>query len=118
MSDDEIIRPLGKTTIAPEVLVSIVQLSAQNVKGVSRLSDLPKRMSRFLRKGTDEGVHIVVEDGLVYVDLHVILNRDVDVRKVGLDIQHHVARAISEMVGMGVGMVNVHIEDIDYFPED
>jgi uncharacterized alkaline shock family protein YloU len=29
-------------------------------------------------------------------------------------VQQQVARAIQEMVGMEVGEVNIHIEDIDY----
>jgi uncharacterized alkaline shock family protein YloU len=35
-------------------------------------------------------------------------------REVSHNIQYEVARAISEMVGMPVGRVNIHIEDIDY----
>jgi len=44
----------------------------------------------------------------------VILKNDVNVREVSRMIQQEVNRAISEMVGMQVGRVNVHIEDIDY----
>ena len=33
------------------------------------------------------------------------------------NIQKEVARAISEMVGMEPGQINVHIEDIDYDEE-
>jgi len=112
--DSENIKPIGKTTIAPEVLVSIVQLSALNVPGVSRLSDVPKKVSRWLDRGSDEGVHIDVEDGKVFIDLYMIVEHNINVREVGEEIQNQVARAISDMVGMDVGMVNVHIEDIDY----
>jgi uncharacterized alkaline shock family protein YloU len=46
----------------------------------------------------------------------VILESDVNIREVGRNIQIAVARAITEMIGMQVGDVNVHVEDI-YYPE-
>jgi uncharacterized alkaline shock family protein YloU len=64
-----------------------------------------------------EGVQISVENNTVYADLYVILSRDVNVREVSRTIQYKVARAISEMVGMEVGKVNIHVEDIDYSPD-
>lgn len=54
------------------------------------------------------------EDDHVYADLYVILKSDVNIRDVSRQIQQHVTRAITEMVGMEVGRVNIHIEDIDY----
>ena len=59
-------------------------------------------------------VNISVEDNVVYIDLFVILKRDVNVREVSHAIQNQVARAISEMVGMEIGRINVHVEDIDF----
>jgi uncharacterized alkaline shock family protein YloU len=53
----------------------------------------------------------------VYADVYVIFKRDVNVRDVSRSIQHQIARAVNEMVGMEVGKVNVHVEDIDYRSE-
>ena len=39
---------------------------------------------------------------------------NVNIREVSRNVQQNVARAIQEMVGMDVGLVNIHIEDIDY----
>lgn len=107
----------GKTTIAPDVLLTIAGLTALNVDGVSRLADTPSKVNRFLKKSHTEGVEIELEDNCVYATLTVILENDVNMREVSRNIQNQVARAISEMVGMRVGRVNVHIEDIDY-PEE
>jgi uncharacterized alkaline shock family protein YloU len=107
----------GKTTIAPEVLVSIAKLTALSVPGVSRLAMIPGAVSWF-RRELSEGVQIMVENNSVYADLYLVLKRDVNVREVSRVIQNQVARAISEMVGMEVGKVNIHVEDIDYSPED
>lgn len=104
----------GKTTIAPEVLLSIARLSALSVDGVSRLSTTPTDVNQFLTRGSGEGVKITVDNGVVYADIYVVLKQDVNAREVGRNIQAKVSRAISEMVGMEVGKVNIHVEDIDF----
>jgi uncharacterized alkaline shock family protein YloU len=109
-------RPPGKTTIAPEVLVSIARLTALSVPGVRRLSLASNDLNRLFHHGINEGVEIQVENDTVYADIHVVLNRDVNVRDVSRSIQTQVARAFSEMVGMEVGKVNIHVEDIDFSP--
>lgn len=110
----------GSTTIAPDVLLTIAQLTALKVPGVSRLSHLPgASVNRlFQRAQAKEGVQIEIIDDIVYADLYVVLKNDINVRNVSRKIQLSVARAISEMVGMQVGRVNIHIEDIDYPAEN
>ncbi len=108
---------LGRTTISPDVLLVILQLTTLHVQGVSRMSSTPGGVNRILRRGTGEGVRVLVKDDTVSADLHVILKNDVNMREVSRNIQHDIARAISTMVGMQVGRINIHIEDIDY-PEN
>ncbi len=104
----------GKTTIAPDVLVSIVRMTALSVEGVSRMAGGPSSVNRLLRRASGSGVDIEIHDDTVYANLSVILTNDVNIRDVSRNIQQAVARAITEMVGMQVGQVNVHIHDIDY----
>ncbi len=108
----------GKTTIAPDVLITIARLTTLSVTGVSRMAPAPITVDSLLQKAIVDGVRILVEDNTVYVDLFVILKRDVNVRTVCRNIQNQVARAISEMVGMEVGKINIHVEDIDYPPQE
>ena len=107
----------GRTTIAPEVLVTIVKLTVLSVPGVSRLAPIPGRLNRVFKREANDGVEITVENNTVYADVHVIFQRDINVRDVSRTIQNQVARAVQEMVGMEVGKVNVHVEDIDYRSE-
>jgi uncharacterized alkaline shock family protein YloU len=104
----------GKTTVSPEVLTTIARLSALGVPGVSRLAPIPGGVNRLFKKGSGEGVRIETEENVVFVDLHLILKQDVNIREVSRNVQQQVTRAIEEMVGMDVGHVNIHIEDIDY----
>lgn len=112
---DQSITP-GKTTISIDVILTIARLTTLEVPGVSRMSSVPSRRFKkmLLHRQEQDGLHIEVVDDLVYTDLYVILEPDVNIREVGRNIQNAVARAITEMIGMQVGVVNVHVEDIDY----
>lgn len=111
-------RPPGKTTIAPEVLLTIVRMTTLSVEGVSSLSPVPGGVNRLFRRDYDEGVRIEIDEDTVYTDLYVILDNDINIRQVSRILQKQVARAISEMVGMRVGRINIHIEDIDYADQE
>ncbi len=108
-------RAPGTTTIAPEVLATIARLAALRVEGVRFMSPWPVSFNRLLhRRHFSDGVMIEVNDSTVDVEVHVVLERDVNIREVSRNIQREVARAISEMVGMEAGRIDIHIEDIDY----
>jgi uncharacterized alkaline shock family protein YloU len=116
-------RPPGKTTIAPGVLSTIIRLTALQVEGVSRLAQIPSSVNALFSRSRDDGVEITVEeDGAVYADLHLVLKDKANIRETSKKVQEEVSLAISKMVGMEVGSINVHIEDIDYqnnlVPED
>lgn len=107
-------RPPGKTTVSPDVLISIAKLSALGVPGVSRMAPIPGGVNRLFQKGTNDGVRIEIEEDIVYADIYLVLKEDINIREVSRSVQRKVARAIQEMVGMDVGQVDIHIEDIDY----
>lgn len=106
-------RSPGKTTIDPGVLHTIARLTALRVDGVSRLSPVPGGVNRLTKRG-QEGIRVETEDGRVDVDVYVILKSGTNVREVSRTIQSNIARAVCEMVGMDVGRIGIHIEDIDY----
>jgi uncharacterized alkaline shock family protein YloU len=106
-------RPPGKTTIAPEVLVSMTKLAALNVPGVLGMSDVPADAETFFTRRS-EGVKVEVENNAVFVDLYLLFANDVNVREVSRNVQNQVARAVQDMVGMEVGHINIHVEDILY----
>ncbi len=112
MSYDE--QPLGKTTVAPAVLIAIARMAALSVPGVSGMAPLSGGMDRLFHRAGDEGVRIVIQDNIVSGDIHVVLKEDVNIREVGRNVQLQVARAIQEMVGMEVAQIDVHVENIDY----
>ena len=108
----------GKTTIAPEVLLTIVRLTTLSVQGVSRMYDVRGGVNKLFRRGVGDGVRIEIgENDKVYADLYVVVIEGVNIRETAHEIQIQVTRAISELVGLPVGRVDVHVEDIDFLEE-
>ena len=103
----------AKTTVSPDVLVTITRLSAMSVPGVSRVAQVPGGVNRLFKRGIGDGVRMEVKDNVVRADLYLILKQDVNLREVSRNVQHQVARALQEMVGMEIGGIEIHIEDID-----
>ena len=107
-------RPPGKTTVAPDVLITIARMAALSVPGVSAMAPVSGGVDRFLRRGLNEGIRITIHENVVTGDIFVIVKGDVNIREVGRSVQQQVARAIQEMVGMAVVQLDVHIENIEY----
>jgi len=105
---------IDKTTVAPDVLVNIARLSALSVAGVSSMANISGGVNRLFKRGVQDGVRIEVEDNVIAADLYVILEQDVNIREVSRNIQGQVARAFQEMIGMEVGSIDIHIEDIHF----
>jgi len=103
----------GIVTIAPNVLVTIVQKTAAIVPGIAELADCTPGVKRLLgRQTVGKGVEVDVVDDHVCVDIYLIAKRDVNLYQMGRQLQREVTRAIEDIVGMQVREVNVHIEDV------
>jgi uncharacterized alkaline shock family protein YloU len=103
----------GKTTVSPDVLITIARLAALSVPGVGHMAPVSGGVNRLFRRGANDGVQITVQENTVFADLFLILKQDVNIREVSRNVQQQVARAIQEMVGMEVGHIDIHIEDIE-----
>jgi len=102
---------LGKTTIAPNVLTTIVRLTTLATPGVTRLASA---VSGTLRSEQQlNGVKLFYHGDDITVDVYIVITASENVRLVAEEVQKRIIRAISEMVGMQVVQVNVHVSDVD-----
>ncbi len=104
----------GKTTVTPDVLLTIARMTALEVEGVNRMAPVKAGGVRGIFGRGSDGVLIDVEENIVGIDLYLVVDEGVNIRETGRIVQQRVARAIAEMTGMEVARVNVHIEDINY----
>lgn len=105
---------IGNTTVSIEVLKKIARLTTLDVEGVSRMAICRGKLERFVNSENCDGVSVKIKNGAVFVEIFAILMSGMNVRDICREIQSRVSRAISEMIGMVVGGVNVHIMDIDF----
>ena len=102
----------GLVMISPQVLTTIARQATLNVPGVVGMSP-GISFNRFLRRSKGrQGVRVAVEEGTVSIDLFIIVEPQVNMLRLGQEIQREVTRAIQDLVGMPVREVNVHIEDV------
>ena len=114
MSDYDMNEAQGKTTIDTGVLVEIARLAALSIPGVTGLAQNPQAVNNLFSKGYANGIKVDVENNTVYIDLYLTLANDANLYDTSQEVQNKVARSIIEMVGMDVGKINIHIEDITF----
>lgn len=106
---------MGRVTIAPEVLLTIVEEAVLSTDGVARLhGKWPEQIGKWLGIQTaKEGIAVRIEDDQLIVDVHIIAKPDAQMLNLGRAIQSAVARSIHELAGLKVKEVNVHFEDVE-----
>ena len=106
--------PAGCIRIAPEVLATIVNLTAMSVSGIKAMADAPR--SRLLGRSqmdATRGVQVSVRDNAVQADLYVVVAHGANMLAVGNQVQRSVAQAVHETLGMGVRNINVYIQGVE-----
>ncbi len=103
MQDKE--RVPGNTTVAPEVLETIIQMTANETPGVARI---------YNNNNNNNGVKLKISESIVTADIYVVLESDCNTLEVCKKLQKKIARAVKEMVGMEAGSLNIHVEDFEY----
>jgi len=114
MNSTSVEKEVGKTTVSLEVLHQIARLTTLSVQGVSRMASIRGGLEKVIAREEFKGVKVQISEGKVFIDVYVVLMSDMNVRDISREIQARVSRAISEMIGMEVGGVNIHIMDIDF----
>jgi uncharacterized alkaline shock family protein YloU len=107
----------GKTTLTPNVILTIARMAALEVEGVSSMAPIRTGVPNLKSRGKD-GVNLLTEDDNVFINLFLVLDGNHNIREVSRNVQHQVGRAIAEMTGLEVSQVNIHIEDVEYKNEE
>jgi len=110
----------GNIRIANEVVGTIAGLAASEVDGVAGMSGgVVDGLAELLKKkNLAKGVKVEVGERQAAIDLYVILEYGAKVPDVAYKIQANVKRAIESMTGLDVVEVNVHIQGVEFKPEE
>ncbi|WP_062354114.1 Asp23/Gls24 family envelope stress response protein [Herbidospora yilanensis] len=109
----------GKITVADEVVEKVTALAAMQVPGVADLGgDLARAFESvrdrigFGSKRANQGVKAEIQDGMVAIDITIVILYGHVVMEVAAEVQSSVATSVAQMLGMEVVEVNVTVDDV------
>lgn len=106
---------IGEVKIADDVVAMIAGLAATELDGVAATAGniTNELMSKVGMKSLGKGVHVEVVEGVVTVDLTLMMEYGYNIPKTCSTVQEKVKAAIENMTGLEVSDVNVRIAGID-----
>jgi uncharacterized alkaline shock family protein YloU len=109
--------PNDAVTVAPGVILTIVQIATLEIEGVARMGNTPGGVDRWLRRSSGhDGVRLALEDDGVRLDIYLVADATHSLYETCRAVQETVVRTIKQYVGMEVLAVNVHVENVEFPP--
>ncbi len=106
---------LGAVQIADDVVAMIASLAATEVDGVSALvgNITNELMSKVGMKKLTKGVKVEVLEGVVSVELAIMIEYGYNIPQTCQNVQNKVKTAIENMTGLDVSDVNIRIAGVN-----
>lgn len=110
----------GSVRVANEVVKIIAGIAATEVNGVAGMSGgvVDGFAELLMKKNLSKGVKVEVGEKQAAVDLFVIIEYGAKMPETAYQVQENVKRAIESMTGLEVVEVNVHIQGVEFKPEE
>ena len=107
-------KELGEVRIASDVVAAIAALAATEIDGVySMAGNITNALiGKLGMKNLSKGVKILMEGGIVRVDMMVVVNYGYSIPEVSEQVQERVSQQIENMTGLSVSEVNVRIAGV------
>jgi uncharacterized alkaline shock family protein YloU len=107
----ELPSPLGRITIASDVIAQIVSRVTAEAYGVVGMS--ARGLGRLLPGDRSRRAIDIGRDGDgVRIDLHVVVEYGLNLAEVASTLRNRVAYEVERLTGLHVSAVEVHIEDV------
>jgi uncharacterized alkaline shock family protein YloU len=105
---------LGAIRVHNSVIAAIARLAALKVPGVVEMSgSFAEGLASMVGKASfDHGIKVDMEDQKVNLDLHIVIAFGIRIPQVAWRIQNDVRKAIEDMTGKKVGLVNVIVQGV------
>ena len=107
-------KELGEVKIASDVVAAIAALAATEIDGVYSMAGniTNELIDKLGMKNLSKGVKILMEGGIVRVDMMVVVNYGYSIPEVSGQVQERVSQQIENMTGLSVSEVNVRIAGV------
>lgn len=108
--------PPGRIEIAKTAIAALVSETALQCYGVVGLTDAGRRpgwrRGWLASEGGQRGVVVALDEGLLSLDLYVIVEYGTRISEVARSLMERIAYTIDQNVGLPLAAVNVHVQDL------
>ena len=111
----------GTIKISEDVVASIAALAATETEGVSGLcTGLKSEIASLLGKKNSmtKGVKVEVVDGVVSVDIAIVIEYGHNIPQTSRNVQNKVKAAVENMTGLEVADINIRIAGVNMQEEN
>ncbi len=115
MQNDNTIKEYGSVRIADDVVATIAELAAKEVKGIIGMSGgIADSITEMLgKKNPTKGIKVEVGEKETAIDLYVVVEYGVRIPDIAWQVQENVKKAVETMTGLSVVDVNIHIQGVN-----
>jgi uncharacterized alkaline shock family protein YloU len=103
----------GGVTVAHQIIAKLAENAARTTYGVVGMQEPPvRKLARLFRGSVGRGVELHVGEGSVDIEVHVVMERGVNIAQVTANLQEQVRYQVEQVGGVPVGEINVRVEDL------
>ncbi|WP_420629396.1 Asp23/Gls24 family envelope stress response protein [Candidatus Leptofilum sp.] len=105
---------LGMIDISTTAVTTIASQAINQCYGVVGMANknLANGIANLLSRDSKRGIDVAIEDGVITIDVYVIVEHGVRIRAVAESIQHTVKFHVEKALNMPVNAVNVYIQGL------
>ncbi|MGI5888895.1 MAG: Asp23/Gls24 family envelope stress response protein [Oscillospiraceae bacterium] len=106
----------GSLKISTDVIASIAQIAAREVKGVAYVSDIVSNSIQTAKNDTRSLMHplkVKLKGNTLDIELSVILRHGAKIPDVYKDLQHSLKNAVEGMTGLTVRNIDIYFVGIE-----
>lgn len=113
----EIIEETSSVKIAPDVVATIANVAASEIKGVAGMcSSFAGGIAEILgaKKTQSRGIKVEIDENSTIIDMFIIVEYGIRIPELAWEIQENVKNSVETMTGLNVQKVNIHIDGISF----
>lgn len=109
----------GKITCNKNIVLSVINLAAKEIAGVSSLSDnFGSAIKKWFSNNYYEGVKITYDKENVVIDVYLNVFYGYNVSEIAYRVQENIKNSLSSMIDINVDKINVHVLDVEFPKEE
>lgn len=109
----------GNVVYDKSILLSVINLAAKEIDGVSSLSDnFGSAIKKWFSNNYYEGVKLTYDKDNLIVDVYLNVFYGYNVSEIAYRVQENIKNSLSAMIDIDINKINVHVLDVEFPKEE